>query len=93
MWKIHSEVDVPESSLRLILKEEFRFQKLLRMLVPHVQSEDQKIWKSNTDTYRNNMNDFVLIHLTEDEIYVRTITVYILQFYQLKNPQSFIILF
>ena len=47
---------------------------------------------SNTDTYRNNMNDFVLIHLTEDEIYVRPLTVYILQFYQLKNPQGFIIL-
>ena len=46
-----------------------------------------------TDTYRNNMDDFVLIHLTGDEIYVRTLTVYILQFYQLKNPQSFIILF
>ena len=46
-----------------------------------------------TDTYRNNMNDFVLIHLPEDEIYVRPLTVYILQFYQLKNPQSFIILF
>ena len=38
------------------------------------------------------MNDFVLIHLIEDEIYVRPLTVYILQFYQLKNPQSFIIL-
>ena len=31
-----------------------------------------------TDTYRNNMNDLDLIYFTEDEIYVRLPTVYML---------------
>ena len=46
--KMSYEVDVPESSLWLILREEFKFQKLFRMLVTHLLSEDKKIWKSNT---------------------------------------------
>ena len=45
--KMSYEVDVPESSLWLILREEFRFQKLFRMLVTHLLSEDKEICKSN----------------------------------------------
>ena len=45
--KMSYEVDVPESSLWFILREEFRFQKLFRMLFIHLLSEDKEIWKSN----------------------------------------------
>ena len=45
--KIPLEVYGAKSSLRHILKKEFGFQKLLRMLVPHLLSEDQKIWSPN----------------------------------------------
>ena len=41
--KMSYELDVPESSLWLILREEFRFQKLFRMLVTHLLSEDKEI--------------------------------------------------
>ena len=44
---------------------------------------------SSTDSYRNNMNDLDLIYFTEDEIYVRLPTVYMLLGYLLKNPRSF----
>ena len=47
MRKIPLEVDGPKSSLRLILKELFGFQKLFSMVVPHLLSEDQMIWRSN----------------------------------------------
>ena len=47
MRKIPHEVNGAKSSLRQIFKEEFGFQKLLRMLVPHLLAEDQKIWSPN----------------------------------------------
>ena len=47
MRKIPLEVDGPKSSLRLILKEGFGFQKLFGMLVPHLVSEHLKILRSN----------------------------------------------
>ena len=41
--KMSYEVDVPESSLWLILREEFKFQKLFRMLVTNLLSDDKEI--------------------------------------------------
>ena len=42
----------------------------------------QRIKEANLiHTYRNNMNDFVLIYFAEDEIYVRPPTVNILHYY------------
>ena len=45
--KMSYEVDVPESSLWLIFRNEFKFQKLFRMLVPHLLSEDKETRESN----------------------------------------------
>ena len=47
MRKIPPEVDGHKSSLKLILRGKFGFPKLLRMLVLHLLSEDQMIWRSN----------------------------------------------
>ena len=41
--KMSYDVDVPESSLWLILREEFKFKKLFKMLVTHLLSEDKEI--------------------------------------------------
>ena len=66
----------------MLIPKNIKFTKIANWWNNKINSFNIKIPRYyNTDTYRNNMNDFVLIYFTEDEIYVRPPTVNILQNY------------